>query len=302
MGSGTYSTKQYKSMTASRGDSTKSREQIFSQRSIASELDPKQMKNGIRESRDSEEHPLSIPFIFGLDETGSMGVIPENLVRGELPKIMDSIIESCCNDPQIMFIGIGDHLCDQAPLQVSQFESSTIAIDQCLTKIWLEARGGGNHGESYSLAWLIGAEHTSTDHFEKRGKKGFLFTIGDEPVHELIPEQFLVRYMGYERGCGDLLMKDILKRAQEKWHVFHIHVEHGSRRYDDAVRRQLTDLMGENLIFCPENEIVPRIIEAINNTFSFEGGKVVTHTQTVENNAEVKSKVDMTTNEDDLLL
>lgn len=60
------------------------------------------------------------------------------------------------------------------------FESSTIAINQCLSRIYLEGRG--NNGESYLLPWIIAGNHTSIDSYEKRNQKGFLFTVGDEPT------------------------------------------------------------------------------------------------------------------------
>lgn len=46
--------------------------------------------------------------------------------------------------------------------------------------IFLEKGGGGNSFESYDLPWYFAAKRTSIDCFEKRKKKGFLFTVGDE--------------------------------------------------------------------------------------------------------------------------
>ena len=113
-------------------------------------------KTHIRESRDSEEHPESLPVFIALDETGSMGSIPDKMIRDYLPKLMDSIIDSIgVKHPQILFMGVGDHECDYYPCQVGQFESSTVAINQCLSKIYLEGHGGGNSGESYLLPWII---------------------------------------------------------------------------------------------------------------------------------------------------
>ena len=72
------------------------------------------------------------------------------MIRDYLPKLMDSIIDSIgIKHPQILFMGVGDHECDSCPCQVGQFESSTIAINQCLSRIYLEGRG--NNGESYLL-------------------------------------------------------------------------------------------------------------------------------------------------------
>lgn len=41
---------------------------------------------GVRECRDSEEHPETTPIIIALDVTGSMGRIPHDLVKNQLPK------------------------------------------------------------------------------------------------------------------------------------------------------------------------------------------------------------------------
>lgn len=57
-------------------------------------MDLTKSKTHIRESRDSEEHPESLPVFIALDETGSMGSIPDKMTRDYLPKLMDSIIDS----------------------------------------------------------------------------------------------------------------------------------------------------------------------------------------------------------------
>ena len=54
----------------------------------------------IRESRDSEEHPNSLPIAVIFDVTGSMGSIPK-ILQKKLPKLMDVIVEkSGVADPQ----------------------------------------------------------------------------------------------------------------------------------------------------------------------------------------------------------
>jgi hypothetical protein len=137
MGSGSWSSSTYKAFADSY--TKKSREEIFHQRSLHEEMDLTKSKTHIRESRDSEEHPESLPVFIALDETGSMGSIPDKMIRDYLPKLMDSIIDSIgVKHPQILFMGVGDHECDYCPCQVGQFESSTVAINQCLSlkSIW----------------------------------------------------------------------------------------------------------------------------------------------------------------------
>ena len=164
---------------------TMSREEVFKQRKIDPEMDPKKIT--VRESRDSEEHPESFPIIIALDETGSMGHIPELIIKNVLPDIMESILNAGVKDPQICFMGIGDCcFMEEAPLQVGQFESSDELMEKWLTKVYLESKGGGNRHESYPLAWYFADHHIVTDAWEKRQQKGVLITIGDESCQKIL--------------------------------------------------------------------------------------------------------------------
>jgi hypothetical protein len=236
---------------------TKSREELFTQRNINNAMSPYGVK--VRESRDSAEHPNSLAIIIALDETGSMGSVPHYLVKEGFPDIMGNIIQKGEKDPQVMFLGIGDHECDEAPLQVSQFESSDELLDKWLTTVYLEGGGGGNNGESYSLAWYFAAQHTSIDCFEKRGRKGFLFTIGDEPVLKIIPAHILKKLMG-EGQYENYTAEKLYDMAREKYNVFHVHIKEtssGSRqRVIDGWKQLLTD----NLIVAERHEDVAKLI------------------------------------------
>jgi len=245
MGYGTYSTISRDLRATSLGYTTKSAHEIFKSKSINNAMNP----NGIvlRESRDSTEHPNALPIIIALDVTGSMGTVPHQLVKDGLPTLVTEVIKNGQPDPQILFLAIGDHECDNSPLQVGQFESSDELLDKWLTDVYLEGGGGGNSGESYLLAWYFAGYHTATDSFEKRKEKGFLFTIGDEPTLKYIPKGDIKEIMGdgqYEEFSAAAL----LDKARETYNVFHLHI-----RQTGAGQRQETmdgwkQLMGENLI------------------------------------------------------
>jgi hypothetical protein len=264
MGFGNYSTENRTLRSTAEGYYTKSTEEIFTNRSIDNLMNPYDVK--IRESRDSEEHPESLAIILALDETGSMKRIPHELIKDGLPSIMSGLMETGIEHPQILFIGIGDHVYDNAPLQISQFETSDELLDKWLTKVYLEGKGGGNNGESYMLAWYFAANHTSIDCFEKRNQKGFLFTIGDEPVLPTIDNGTLRKIMGSSAAhpqLTDQTSKDLLKAAQDKYHVYHLHIKEGWQGEREDVMNGWRELMGENLIIIEDYRKISTTINEI---------------------------------------
>lgn len=241
--------------------STQSQATIFKNRRLDPSMDP----NGLtfRECRDSDVIQNSFPIIIGLDETGSMGDIPENLIKNKLGKLMNVLGDNGVKDAEVCFLGIGDHYRDSSPLQAGQFETDTDKLDKCLTSIYLEGGGGGNGGESYHLAYLFGARHTSTDSFEKRKIKGFIFTIGDEWVHAKIEAPFLKDYMGYKEA-SDVTLEEILEEAKKTYNVFHIHCNEGcypaGTKHGDEVISKWKNLLGENLIVADDSNTIAEII------------------------------------------
>ena len=173
MGGGTYDHNAYRAFSQSTVGKTT--QQIYASRDLKKELDPLGVK--VRESRDSGEHPASRPIIVGLDVTGSMGFLADKMAREGLGTLFQSILDrKPVTDPQVMFAAIGDVNVDRAPLQISQFESDNRIVEQ-LTQIYLEGGGGGNGSESFSLLWYFAAIHTVHVANEKRGQRGFLYTI-----------------------------------------------------------------------------------------------------------------------------
>lgn len=143
MGYGSYSSMSRNVRATNQGYYAKSYDSIASKK-LSEAMSPNfQM---MREARDSDEHPISVPIIIGLDVTASMGSVPANLIKDGLPTMVDTIIEQGVPHPQVMFMGIGDHKCDRAPLQVGQFESSDELLDKWLIDLYPERGGGGNGG------------------------------------------------------------------------------------------------------------------------------------------------------------
>jgi len=265
MGHGTYSSTARSTRAASFGYHTKSAREIFRQRSINNEMNPNGVK--IRESRDSDDHPESLAIILGLDVTGSMGSIPHYLVKDGLPNIIQSIIDKGIKDPQLLFLGIGDHECDNAPLQVGQFESNDELLDKWLTNVFLEGGGGGNLGESYHLAWYFAGFHTSIDCLEKRNQKGFLFTIGDEPVLKDIGHIDLKNIMG-QGQYNSFSNVELLDKAKEKYNVYHFHLMQGSNGKSSHVMDGWKQLMGDNLIIIKrKEEVSTKIAEIVTKNY-----------------------------------
>lgn len=255
MGAGSYSMKSRKLRSQSKGYQTKTAEQIFTSRGLDPEMDP----NGVtlRESRDSDEHPLSVPIILGLDVTASMGRVPHMMIKNGLPKLMSTIIEHGEPDPQLLFMGIGDHLVDSAPLQIGQFESSDELLDYWLEKVWLEGGGGGNGGESYMLAWMFAAHFTKHDAMEKRGEKGFLFTVGDEPLHSRIDSRYLKDIMGNPVSEGAVDSTTFLKKAQELYHVYHFCITETHVYKTNELLEGWRQTLGNNVIAIEDHNQVP---------------------------------------------
>lgn len=262
MGYGTYSHSSYKSSTKSRGiDDATSRYDTFKQRLDISnsarslnsnarhfnKVEKHAINVGVRECRDSEEHPNTTPIVIAFDVTGSMGNIPYVMIKDQFPKLMRQLIEAGVSSPQICFMAVGDHEFDEAPIQVNQFENDAEKLVAGLQSLFLEEGGGGNSGESYLLAWIMAGNHTELDSYYLRGKKGFLFTIGDEPNLPEVPASALEEFLGYEKGCKAIKSGEALELAKQQYHVYHIHCT-DSRRYDEIVQSTLGEALGDNLI------------------------------------------------------
>lgn len=231
---------------ASRATVGKRTEEIFTSSGMHPSLNPYGV---VRESRDSLVNPNSNAIVIGLDVTGSMGMIADAMARKGLGTLVEEILKrKPVSDPHILACGIGDSYCDDAPLQVTQFEADIRIADQ-LKMIWLEKGGGGNNHEGYHLPWYFAAQHTQIDCFEKRGKKGYLFTVGDEePPEELLAAHATALF-------GDSLQRtlsvgELLTLVSRTYHVFHVVVEEGNHARNNLSRvlKKWNALLGQRVL------------------------------------------------------
>lgn len=232
MGRGSYTASDWTKLKNSRGlVKNNPVAHVFPARTVSHAFDSRNVR--MREARDNEDSQKSTPVILGFDVTASMGYLARELAVNAVNKTIQSLLkDKPIPDPQILCSAIGDSRCDQVPLQVTQFESDIRIISQ-LTDLYLEGGGGGNGGESYNLLWYFAAKHTAADCFEKRHKKGYLFTIGDDACHDIL-QVAEIRRVFADSAPYAYSNEELLRMAQENYHVFHIHIDSAGPR-DNAI-------------------------------------------------------------------
>jgi hypothetical protein len=244
MGSGRWSADVYETAERLRGGRSAFAYSDSGARSVHPSLDPFDI--GRRESRDSDEHPNSLAIAVLFDVTGSMGSVPRTLQK-KLPKLLGLVKDSgYAADPQIMFGAIGDATCDRAPLQVGQFESDN-RMDGDLAHILLEGGGGGQKTESYELAMFFMARHTAADCFEKRGRRGYLFIIGDEMPYPAVKPREAKAWIGDELP-QPVAIRNLVAQLTRRWDTYFILPEGAAYARDGQVLSSWRSLLGQNVI------------------------------------------------------
>lgn len=273
MGSGTFDAKAYRAYSATTAGKTT--DEVYSSKHLNKKLDPKGVK--IRESRDSADNPNSTPIIVAIDVTGSMGIIADVLARKGLGTLFTEILaRKPVTNPHLMFMAIGDANFDSAPLQVSQFEADNRIVEQ-LTQIYLEGGGGGNAFESYNLAWYFAARHTEHDSLIKRGKRGYLFTVGDEQCPQTLTKEQIETVIGdtLERESSS---EEMLRDAQRMYDVFHVIIQEGghARTHPEEVRQSWASILGQHVISLADHTKLAETIVSTIEVVEGRDAKVVT--------------------------
>lgn len=243
---------------------TKTTAQVFTARGMEDDFNPKNIT--LRESRDSIANPQSTPIIINGDITGSMGMLAEALIRRGIGVTFDEILRrKPVTDPHIMVMANGDVTSDRAPLQVTQFEADSVTLATQLERIYLEGNGGGNGWESYNLPWYFAAEKTAIDSIEKRGKKGYLFTIGDEEVPEDLTRAQIEKVFGHGMEQATITNRGLLAMVSRKFEVYHLVAEEGHHcRYSkDEVYKGWRELLGERVIPLTDHTKLSEVIVSL---------------------------------------
>ena len=240
MGFGGYSFEAHQAITGRRA--ALPTQSVFAQRACHPLMRPHGIK--VRECRDSPEHPQTLPIVLALDVTGSMGEIPAQLARRELPHLMKALMDHGVRDPQVLFMAVGDAFHDKAPLQVGQFEATAELMDQWLTWSWLEGQGGPTGHESYELALYFVARHLETDALRLRRKKGYLFMTGDEKPYPTLARQAVRTVLGDEID-DDVLLRDLVDDVRRGIEPFFLIPDLARRGPIEATWR---DVLGDRVI------------------------------------------------------
>jgi hypothetical protein len=207
-------------------------------------LDP--LNVGKRESRDSDEHPHSTPIAVLFDVTGSMRTVPR-ILQTKLPQLLGLLTrKGYATDPHLMFGAIGDATCDRVPLQIGQFESDN-RMDEDLARIVLEGGGGGQRRESYELAMYFMARHVSLDSVEKRGRRGYLFIIGDEMAYPQIKPKEVRRFVG-DRLLRPISTEAMLAELRRSFDVYYIMPTAAGWGGDPEILGYWRKLLGQQVI------------------------------------------------------
>lgn len=283
MGYGAWSQDSFKSYAAKQGRTVDHRgiastQNTFTRRRIDPMLDPKGVT---RECCDSADHPESIPVILALDVTGSMGEACRR-TAATINKIMTDLYKQY-PDIEFMIMGIGDLRYDEAPIQASQYEAD-VRIAEWLDKVFMEMGGGGNGFESYTAAWYFGLYHTKLDCW-KRGKKGIIITMGDEPLNPYLPASYLRDVTG-DALQADVETPSLYEDAIKKFDIFHIAIDDRNcyQRYQYDIADSWGKLLGERFKVSTLDKLPDTVTECIKDAL-IQGPAIAPQTEVKRNEA-----------------
>ena len=241
--------------------------------SAARGVDPKYHPANIkvRESRNSPANPKSTPVIIAMDCTGSMQDLAVSMLKN-VGTLMGEIYDRLpISDPHIMAMFFDDVITSPTDaLQATQFEADKVILEQ-LTDLAFIGYGGGNSSESSGLPLHFALNKCECDAFNE-GRKGFLFTIGDDGVPpELTVSQLKAIYGKDFEVTEDVSYETLLEQALENWHVFNIIPTRGRNAHYESshIGQTWKKVLGERTIFL---EDIEKLAEVLVATMQVVGG------------------------------
>ena len=242
-------------------DATKSVDAIYTAKTVDKANDPKFIT--VRESRDSDVNPVTVPVLIGVDGTGSMGGL-SGVVAKKVGLVFQELIDKAVvPGPQVSVALYRDVTCDyNAQYQWSQFESDPVTLMGQVEKFYaIGTGGGGNDSESNGLVWYSALTKTIADHIIKRGKKGYLFTIGDEEVPPSLKAKDINIVFG-ESPQAVPTNEEMIKSLKKDWNIFHLMVAQGSymRQNRNAVIESWERLLGQNALLLEHTDSMLEVI------------------------------------------
>lgn len=284
MGGGNWTEQTFNTYSSSRGRTVSSRGVSSTQgmfedvRQIKPSMKPYKV---IRECVDSEEHPNTVPVMLWLDVTGSMGDSCKRTASA-LNIIMKDLYKNH-TDIEFLVGALGDLAYDSAPIQISQYESD-IRIAEHMDNVYMEKGGGSNSYESYTAAWYMGLYHTKLDCW-KRGKKGIIITIGDEPLNPYLPADKLKELTG-DSLQGDVETTELYKEVIKKFDIYHVAVDDSDNlysRWKDDIHDTWGAFIGQNLRVATIDSLPTVITQCIDDSIAKANEANVSNVQIDEN-------------------
>jgi hypothetical protein len=183
------------------------------------------------------------PIVFSLDVTGSMGDWTR-IIYDKMPMFYGQImIQKYLTDPAISFCAVGDHLSDEAPLQVSDFAKGK-EIDDNIGEMFLEGGGGGTFYESYDLAAYFYLNFVDL----KNSVLPFFFVTGDEAFYEKIQEKHIFKFLGKNINGNFVIARDTWKDLMKKYNVFLIKKTYEEESIEVKIKKQWNETIGEERV------------------------------------------------------
>ena len=248
---------------------------------IAEILNPRKLKNGMRESCFAPNTDTMMSIVVSIDGTGSMGEVPIHLQK-ELSKLIDVLIEQGITDhPNVLFMMHDDETArpPDAVFQMSQFEIEAPKLLESLNEMIIPGAGGGNRSEAYHLSFYGAANHTRLEGFERDGTKGFFILIGDEePYYTLNWATEGTKPAVAKAVFGDDIQAEVpflesVRKVAERYHIIIVRpaaTSHGANRKITAMWQDLLKQVGEN----SQNVLDVEDTDAIISTIAMAIGKI----------------------------